>query len=376
MRLRDLNVVIGEANPGRRNAISDVPGVLVGHSTLISGTGSLSIGRGPVRTGVTAVVPPQPDPWDSPLFAGSHVLNGTGEVTGLHYVNETGLLYGPVFLTNSHSIGSVRDAVIRRESRLRGDPFPRLPVVAETYDGLLNDIAGMHVGDQHVHEALDRASPEVEEGCVGGGTGMIAFGFKSGIGTSSRVVEIAGQTYHVGVLVQPNNGSRRQLSVHGIPVGRLVSPEVVPLPAESFDRDDGPSRNSIQVILATDIPLLPHQLDRVAQRATLGVAGTGATAHQLSGDFALAFSTANAGAMTSDFDGSHVHSRIHAASNAALNPAFDAAVEATTEAIVNALLAAKTMTGVNGHTAHALSSERLLAAISEHGRELLGYGER
>jgi D-aminopeptidase len=376
MRLRDLGLSVGAYETGPANSITDVPGVRVGHSTVIHGDGPLIIGTGPARTGVTVVTTGREgDAWVSPLYAGSSTLNGTGEWTGLAHINETGHLLGPVFMTNSHSVGTVRDAVIRRESRARNDQFPCLPVVGETFDGTLNDIAGLHVRPEHVDEALDTAGTHVAEGGVGGGTGMIAFGFKSGIGTSSRVVDIAGEQFTVGVIVQSNHSSRAQLVVGGVPVGQLIGPDVVPLPGESFDREER-SKNSLLVVLATDAPLLPHQLNRIARRATLGVAVTGGTAHVMSGEFALAFSTANASAFGTVFDDAHITSSLSAVSEYGLIPLFDTAVEATAEAILNALVAAETMTGRDGNTAHALTAPLLLDAIETHHREALQRVQR
>ena len=366
MRLRHLGLITGSMPTGPRNEITDVPGVRVGHSTIIRGAGALRTGRGPVRTGVTAVIPTHTERWDAPLFAGAHTLNGTGEWTGLRFIEETGHLYGPIMLTNSHSVGTVRDAVIRRTVRSRSDDLPRLPVVGETYDGILNDIAGMHVTEDHVAEALEAAGTIVQEGSVGGGTGMISFGFKGGIGTSSRRMTIADREYVLGVLVQANNGSRRQLVIGGAPVGQMIPEDVVPLPGTSFDRDESVSKNSILVIVATNAPLLPHQLRRVAQRATLGIAVAGATAHPLSGDYALAFSTANAESITSDFATDTVDRSISALSNSALTCIFDAAVEATAESIANALLAAEDMTGRDGNVAFSLPIDALVTSLRTH----------
>ena len=359
MRLRDLGISIGRYPAGSRNSISDVSGVRVGHSTVVHGEGDLKIGEGPARTGVTVVVPHSGDTWTEPRFAGWFSLNATGEWTGLHFVGETGVLYGNIYTTNSHSIGTVRDAVIASESRRRNDPFMVLPVVGETFDGMLNDIAGLHVRPEHVDAALAEASSEVAEGNVGGGTGMICHGFKGGIGTSSRTFDTAGGSYTVGTLVQANHGSRAGLLVNGVPVGRLVGPDVVPLPVP-----ENGEKNSILIVVATDAPLLPHQCTRVAHRATLGIALNGGTGHSMSGDFALAFSTAGQGAKGFDRATPVMARDIAALSNSALDPLFDAVVEATQEAILNALLAAETMVGRDGITAHALDPELLLRAMA------------
>lgn len=367
MRLRDLDITIGRYPTGAMNAITDVDGVRVGHSTIIRGSGPLQLGKGPVRTGVTAVIPHLGDTWEEPCFAGFFVLNGSGEWTGTHFIREAGTLYGPIFMTNSHSVGTVRDAVISIETRHRGD-FERLPVVGETYDGLLNDIGGLHVREEHVQEALADACTTIREGNVGAGTGTICHQFKGGIGTSSRRVEQSIGTYTVGVLVQANHGGREEFEVAGVPVGRLIPLSAVPLgPQRSPGSAPDAHKNSILITVATDAPLLPSQCVRLAHRATLGIARNGASANHLSGDLALAFSTARTGLAGFDFGSGQVVG-IDVLPNSAISPLFAAVVEATQEAIVNALLAAETMAGVNGFTAHRLDPLQLQECVHDFRR--------
>jgi D-aminopeptidase len=359
-RARDLGIRIGTLTPGPGDAITDVAGVRVGSVTLIDGDGPLRRGQGPVRTGVTVVVPDSERLFEE-CFAGCHRLNGNGELTGLEWVRESGRLTTPIGLTNTHSVGVVRDALIAAELE-RGGSGERwsLPVVGETWDGTLNDVNGFHVRAEHVHEALGRASGgPVEEGGAGGGTGMICHGFKGGIGTASRVVPDENGGFTVGVLVQANHGRRERLSIGGVPVGRLIGPEVVPVP------DEGPpGAGSIIVICATDAPLLPHQCTRLAQRCALGIARTGGAGENSSGDLMLAFSVANRGLPPADIEESAAVSvPVDMLVDAHIDPLFYAAVEATEAAIVNALLAAETMTGRDGITAYALGAERLLDAI-------------
>ena len=326
MRARDLGLAIGEGTAGPLNAITDVRGVRVGHATLIEGDD--------VRTGVTVLVPPE-----GVHFAGSHCLNGNGELTGLAWVKESGLLTTPIGLTNTHSVGVVRDALC---AAARGEADWSLPVVGETWDGLLNDINGFHVKAEHVFEALESASDgPVAEGNVGGGTGMICHGFKGGIGTASRVAD----GYTVAVLVQANHGRRSRLQVNGVPVGRVLGPERIALPARP------PAGGSIIVLAATDAPLLPHQCERLAQRAALGVGRTGGAGENSSGDFVVAFATGNSGLM----EGRETIS-VAMLANERIDGLFYAAIEATEEAIVNALLAAETMTGKGG-TVHRLDPD-------------------
>jgi D-aminopeptidase len=327
MRATELGIEIGSGQAGTRNAISDVEGVLVGHSTLIEGDD--------VRTGVTVVVPPE-----LPLFAGCHRLNGNGELTGLEWVRESGLLTTPIGITNTFSVGVVRDTLAARS---RDEDAWSLPVVGETYDGFLNNIRAQRVTAEHVDEALTSASAEVAEGNVGGGTGMICHEFKGGIGTASRTVN----GYVAGVLVQANYGRRSRFRVDGVPVGELLGDRLAtPEPREEW--------GSIIGIVATDAPLLPHQCDRLAQRVGLGVARVGGTAAHTSGDLFFAFATGNRGL---DADSGEVPLRM--LSDGEITPFYAAVIEATEEAILNALLAAQTMTGRDGHTVYALDGEVL-----------------
>jgi D-aminopeptidase len=355
-RARDLGIPF-DGTPGPLNAITDVKGVEVGFTTLISGSGRLVVGQGPVRTGVTAILPRGKDSSNDPVFAGWFPLNGNGEMTGTTWVEESGFLEGPVMITNTHSVGVVRDAVIDwRVKHGAADEtgyWWSLPVVAETWDGFLNDVNGFHVKPQHVFQALDSARPgPVPEGNVGGGTGMICYEFKGGTGTASRKLDEKSGGYTVGVLVQCNCGRRRQLTVAGVPVGREI-------PEHPAYGDEG----SIIIVVATDAPLLPHQLKRLARRASLGLARTGSTSGNGSGDIFVAFSTANPGA--SKVSGL---ADVKMVANDQMNPLFDATVEATEEAIVNALVAAQTTTGADDHTAIALPHERLREVMKKYGR--------
>lgn len=360
VRARDLGIVIGGHSTGPHNAITDVPGVRVGHSTLQSTSGPV------VNTGVTAVIP-HDDIWDEPVFAGAHRLNGSGEMTGLEWVRESGELTTPVALTNTHSVGVVRDALVRRQVKERGEGlYWSLPVVAETYDGLLNDINGHHVTADTLEEALAAATAgPVDEGCVGGGTGMICHDFKGGIGTSSRVTLTSSGEYTVGVLVQANYGRRERLRVNGIPVGERIGEDVIPVPEHSarFERGSG----SIVVIIATDAPLLPHQCTRLAQRAALGVGRMGGTGEQYSGDLMLAFSTGNRGippyAWDEDPDAPRAEVPVRMVAPQLMTRLFDLTVEATEEAIMNCLITARTTVGPRGVTAHALDHELLQRAL-------------
>jgi D-aminopeptidase len=343
VRARELGIEIGTGAPGPHNAITDVESVRVGYTTLIEGDS--------VRTGVTVVLPPE-----EPLFAAPHRLNGNGELTGLEWVRESGMLTTTVAITNTHSVGVVHDSLIQAlvEGGLDDDSWS-LPVVGETWDGLLNDINGMHVRPEHVFAALESAAAgPVAEGNVGGGTGMICHGFKGGTGSSSRVLKEEDGGYTVGVLVQANHGSRERLAVDGIPVGRDMPPDRVPLPGA-----DSPA-GSIIGIVATDAPLLPGQCGRLAQRAGLGIARTGGAGENSSGDILLAFASGNRGLNRTEGT-----VELEMLPNNRLNPLFYAAIEATEEAIVNALLAAETMTGRNGVTAYALEPELLLEVLGK-----------
>ena len=363
-RARDLGISF-DGIPGKMNAITDVEGVKVGHSTIIKGKGRLKVGKGPVRTGVTAVLPRGDNSYLDPVFAGWYSLNGNGEMTGTTWVEESGFLEGPVMITNTHSVGIVRDAVISwRVNQGGGDAsgyWWSLPVVAETYDGFLNDINGFHVKEEHAHQALSRASTgPVKEGGVGGGTGMICHSFKGGIGTSSRVIEVAGETYTLGALVQANYGAREDFTVSGVPVGKEITDLQRVRNRNSQDGD-----GSIIVIVATDAPLVAHQCKRLARRIPLGIARVGTVAHNGSGDIFIAFSTANPGAAYAKGTVS-----VNMVPNGKMNPLFKATVQATEEAIINALVAAKDMVGVNGNTVYALPHDRLRAVLKKYNRLL------
>ena len=355
-RARDLGVPF-DGTPGPLNAITDIKGVEVGHTTLISGEGPLKVGSGPVRTGVTAILPRGRNSTDG-VFAGWFTENGNGEMTGTTWVEESGLLDGPVMITNTHSVGVVRDAVIAWKVK-QGHPdmegyWWSLPVVAETWDGYLNDINGFHVKPEHALHALDSAhGGPVEEGNVGGGTGMICNEFKGGIGTSSRVLDAKHGGYTVGVLVQCNYGDRSQLRIAGVPVGK----EIPENPA--YGRDQG----SIIVVVATDAPLIPTQLKRVAKRVTLGLGRDGSYSGDGSGDIFIAFSTANPGAIGSK--GIH---HIRMLPNGDLDPIFLATVQATEEAVINAMVAAETMTGINNRKVIALPHDRLREVLKKYNR--------
>ena len=361
-RARDLGVPF-DGEPGPLNAITDVHGVEVGHSTIVSGSPG---GKEPiVRTGVTAVLPRgRRSPTDA-VFAGWFSQNGNGEMTGTTWVEESGLLYGPVMITNTHSVGAVRDAVIGwalKQYDFDTSDWWSLPVVAETWDGWLNDINGFHVRPENAYAALDEArGGPVAEGNVGGGTGMICYEFKGGIGTASRRVNDEADTYTLGVLVQANFGRRNELLVAGVPVGREIpdEPAYAALAPERADRDLG----SIIVVVATDAPLLPHQLKRIARRATMGIARTGAVAGNGSGDIFIAFSTANPDAARTK--GLPALTMLP---NERITPFFTATVQATEEAITNALIAARTTEGFEGHRAIELPHNRLRAVLERYNR--------
>lgn len=369
-RARDLGVPFDGA-PGSRNAITDVAGVEVGHATLISGEGRLQVGVGPVRTGVTAILPRGKASKDAPVFAGWFSLNGNGEMTGTTWIEESGFLEGPVLLTNTHSVGVVRDATIAYRVR-QGEPdssgyWWSLPVVAETWDGYLNDINGFHVKEKHVFEALSGAAGgPVPEGSVGAGTGMICYEFKGGIGTASRRVSLRrrpggasrpspseDREYTVGALVQCNCGLRSQLSVAGAPVGAEITEGAI------WKEETG----SIIIVIATDAPLLPHQLKRLARRASMGLARTGSVSGNGSGDIFIAFSTANPGASSPDRNVA-----LAILPNERMDPLFAAVVQATEEAIVNVMVAADTMTGAENRRVVGLPHERLREVLRKYGR--------
>ena len=375
-RARDLGIPF-EGTPGALNAITDVDGVEVGHATIVRGSGPLVVGEGPVRTGVTAVWPRGRDEPD-PVYAAWFTLNGDGEMTGTTWVRDSGIMEGPVMITNTLSVGIVHHAVIRWGvakgiERGGGRWLAALPVVGETWDGTLNDIRGQHVTEGDAIAALDAAQGgPVAEGNVGGGTGMICHRFKGGIGTSSRVVDVAGDDYTVGVLVQCNYGSRELFRVAGVPVGREIADLMPERPSEGAqegealegaegeaDRD-----GSIIVVVATDAPVMPHQLERMARRVSLGLGRNGSIASNGSGDIFVAFSTANQRAAAEV--GTSTRARVLA--NGRLNPLFTATVEATEEAIINALVAAETMTGANDVTVHALPHDRLREILRRYNR--------
>jgi D-aminopeptidase len=395
-RARDLHIPF-DGTPGPNNAITYVRGVEVGHTTLISGQGKLVVGQGPVRTGVTAIHPRGKNSNDA-VFAAWFTLNGNGEMTGTTWVDDSGFLNGPILLTNTHSVGVVRDAVIAWKVR-HGTPdmegyWWSLPVVAETWDGWLNDINGFHVHPEDAWHALDSAhSGPVEEGNVGGGTGMICNEFKGGIGTSSRVLPATAGGYTVGVLVQCNYGDRDQLRIAGVPVGKEI-PEhpaygtmwtnpSLPMfeqpaqpmwgqPPSAVQPPEGPTPGkdvgSIIVIVATDAPLIPTQLKRIAKKVSLGLGRLGSYSGDGSGDIFLAFSTANPGAVNPKSDNSNGLHNLTMLPNDSIDPIFLATVQATEEAIVNAMIAAKTMQGIDNHEAIALPHDRLVEVLKKYNR--------
>jgi D-aminopeptidase len=374
MRARDLGIRIGLGSPGPNNAITDVDGVTVGHTTLTSGEGPLVVGQGPMRTGVTVVCPRGASALREPVFAGCHRLNGNGELTGLEWVRESGLLTSPVAITNTHSVGVVRDALVAES--VDGDHSHwSLPVVGETFDGTLNDINGFHVRAEHLRSALASAhSGAVDEGTVGGGTGMICHEFKGGIGTASRVIEAEAGGWTVGVLVQANYGKRAWLRVDGVRVGEAIPTSEVTSPWEDERVAlSGPpaGSGSIIVVVATDAPLLPHQCERLAQRAGLGIARAGGTGGHTSGDLFIAFATGNrlpAGSGDDDHPSGLETLDVRMVGDIVIDRLFDAVIEATEESIVNALVAATTVVGRDGITAHAIPHDRLVAVMRAAGR--------
>ncbi len=341
-----------EGEPGPLNSITDVAGVEVGCRTLISGAGPLVVGEGPVRTGVTAILPRGRANADKGVFAAMFSLNGNGELTGSHWAREVGRCDGPITITNTHSCGTARDATIKWLVRRfgMGDIQWALPVAGETYDGWLNDINGFHVTDEDVFAALDAArGGSIEEGSVGGGTGMICYGFKGGSGTASRRVDFAGTAYVVGAFVQANFGLREQLTIAGVPVGRALK-DWAP------DARGGGEAGSVIAVLATDAPLLPHQLERLARRVSLGIGRAGATSGHGSGDIFLALSTANVEALDAGREALACATFIP---DEALNPVFAATIQAIDEAVLNALVANETMVGVNDRVVHALPHDEV-----------------
>ncbi|WP_350286442.1 P1 family peptidase [uncultured Croceitalea sp.] len=366
-RARDLGVPF-TGKTGEFNTITDVKGVEVGYSTIISGEGENILGKGPIRTGVTAIFPRGKAKKFSPVYANWYSLNGNGEMTGTTWVTESGFLETPIMITNTNSVGEVRQAVLKwyvDTDWYSGENWwYTYPVVAETYDGFLNDIYGFHVKEKHVLEAIANSSGgKIAEGNVGGGTGMMCLGFKGGTGTSSRVFKIKDSTYTVGAIVQSNFGAKRNLSIAGVPVGIALKDTLnyeFNAPAKSR-RQEGDG--SIIVIVATDVPLLPHQLKRIAQRIPLGVGIVGGRGSNGSGDIFLAFSTANEKAFNRD-----EMTAVKTMSNDLLMPVFEATVQAVEEAIINAMVAAETMEGINGNKAYAIPHDLLIATLKKYNR--------
>jgi D-aminopeptidase len=361
IRARALGIPF-DGTPGPLNAITDVAGVEVGYSTLISGEGKLEVGKGPVRTGVTVILPRGKT--DDPVYAGVFSLNGNGEMTGTAWLEEGGFLEGPIAITNTHSVGVVRDAIIAwRVAQGGADTLGfawSLPVVAETWDGFLNDANGFHVKPQHVFDALKAAhGGAIDEGSVGGGTGMVCYEFKGGTGTASRTIEMREKkgspprSFSIGVLLQANFGRRPQLTIAGMPVGKEI-------PGSVYERENG----SCIAVVATDAPLLPHQLKRLARRVSLGLARTGTVSGNGSGDLFLAFSTANPEASSPD----KVTRSVETIPNDRLDPIFDAVVQATEEAVVNALIDNQSMTGRDDHRVEALPHERVRELLKKYNR--------
>ena len=366
-RARDLGIPF-VGTPGVFNAITDVKGVEVGYSTIITGKGNNTVGNGPVRTGVTAIFPRGKAKKFSPVYANWYSLNGNGEMTGTTWVTESGFLETPIMITNTNSVGVVRDAVLKwyvdTDWYSGEDWWYTYPVVAETYDGFLNDIYGFHVKEKHVLEAIENSSSgQIAEGNIGGGTGMMCLGFKGGTGTSSRVLKIKDSSYTVGAIVQSNFGAKRNLSIAGVPVGVELKDTLNSVfngpPKSRRQEGDG----SIIVIVATDVPLLPHQLKRIAQRIPLGIGIVGGRGSNGSGDIFLAFSTANEGAFNRDDIAS-----ITSMPNDLLMPVFEATVQVVEEAIINAMIAAETMEGINGNTSYAIPHDVLVETLQKYNR--------
>ena len=367
VRARDIGIPF-EGTPGKFNAITDVAGVEVGYTTLISGEGALKVSEGPVRTGVTAILPRGHRSLNDPVYAGFFSLNGNGEMTGTTWVEESGFLEGPIVITNTHSVGVARDAVIawriKHGAADKTGYWWSLPVVAETWDGWLNDINGFHVRPEDVAHALETAhGGAIEEGSVGGGTGMICYEFKGGSGTASRIISVAGvgdpgrkelsRNFTVGAFVQANCGRRPQLTIAGIPIGKEI-------PGEVYKAESG----SIIIVVATDAPLLPHQLKRLARRASLGLARTGSISGNGSGDLFIAFSTANPGAANPD----PITHSVETIPNDRMDPIFAGVVQATEEAIVNALIDNQSMTGRDNHRVDALPHDRMRELLKKYNR--------
>lgn len=364
-RARDIGIPF-DGTPGKNNAITDVAGVEVGYSTIISGQGKNVIGKGPVRTGVTAILPRGKN--NNPVYANWYTLNGNGEMTGTTWVTESGFLETPIMITNTNSVGVVRDAVLKwfvdKNWYKKEDFWYTYPVVAETYDGFLNDIYGFHVKEENAWEALNTStSGKIKEGNIGGGTGMMCLGFKGGTGTASRVVSINDKSYTLGALVQANFGSRQQLAIAGVPMFESLKDTLkteFKLPPQSYRQaGDG----SIIVVVATDAPLLPHQLKRIAQRVSLGIGVVGGRGTNGSGDIFIAFSTANPNAFNRKDN-----TTVEQLSNDVMNPLFEATVQSVEEAIINAMCAAETMEGINGNKAYALPTKKVMQVLKKYGR--------
>lgn len=364
VRARDLGLKF-PGTPGTCNSITDVPGVLVGYSTLVDGEGPLVVGQGPVRTGVTAILPRGNDPQPTPVFAGTYALNGNGEMTGTHWIKDGGYFLGPVCITNTHSVGIAHHATVRWMLDKYREPFHQehmwaMPVIAETYDGVMNDINGQHVTEQHVREALDNAADGwIAEGNVGGGTGMMCYEFKGGTGTASRLVEIDGETYTIAALVQANYGVRPWLNILGVPVGQHLTQDRIL---------GGNELGSIIVIIATDAPMLPHQLQRIARRGAIGIGRCGSPGGQSSGDIFLGFSVANTAPLP-------MFQKSHSSANYINDDYFDGfylgAVESTEEAIVNAMVAAEdtpTIKNPANRICRALPHDQLVEIMRQYGR--------
>ncbi len=372
VRARDLGIPF-DGIPGKYNAITDVAGVEVGHTTLIKGKGKLKKGKGPIRTGVTAVFPAGKK--YTPVFANWFTLNGNGDMTGTHWITESGFLETPIFITNTSSVGTVRDAALKWMDQhhyydtTQGQFWYSYPVVAETWDGVMNDINGFHVKPEHVLQAIEKASTGfVEEVAVGGGTGMICHGFKGGIGTSSRVINKKFGGYTLGVLVQANYGSRSQLTIAGVPVGKELADTLnvkifeQPITHKKIN-DELEEKGSVIVVVATDAPLLPHQLKRIAQRVSLGIGKCGGIGGNGSGDIFIAFSTANKNAFSRTKE-----TNATLFSNDEMGALFDATIQATEEAIINALVAGKDMKGINDNTVYGLPHEAVINILKKYKR--------
>ncbi|MDQ3682094.1 MAG: P1 family peptidase [Bacteroidota bacterium] len=369
-RARDYGIPF-DGNTGKLNAITDVAGITVGQVTIKKGDGALVKGKGPVRTGVTAILPRGKE--FAPVYANWYALNGNGDMTGTHWITESGFLETPILITNTGNVGIVRDAAWQwMDNNKYYTPFYKdhwyaYPVVAETYDGMFNDINGQHVKKEDVWKALDSAKAgSIEEGGVGGGTGMMCYGFKGGIGTSSRITHKDFGGYTVGVLVQANHGSRAQLTIAGVPVGKELKDTLLPKfdpPTGGIDNQLKNEIGSIIIVLATDAPLLPDQLKRLAQRIPLGLTRTGAIGGNGSGDIFIAFSTANKNAFSNEKE-----QQITTIPNELMNALFTATIQATEEAIINALFAGKTMVGINGNTMYGLPAEAVVRIIKKYNR--------